>query len=46
VDPTSTYFRLIGSEIQVDTQQDFERMNEWSQANFGLRFWSRAADLV
>jgi mannose-6-phosphate isomerase-like protein (cupin superfamily) len=42
----STYFRIIGSEIQVETQEDFERMNEWSRMNFGLKFWSRKAELV
>jgi mannose-6-phosphate isomerase-like protein (cupin superfamily) len=42
----SSYFRFIGSEIQIESQEDFERMNEWSRVNFGLQFWSRAADLV
>jgi quercetin dioxygenase-like cupin family protein len=42
----STYFRIIGSEIgEIETQEQFARLNEYSRENFGIKFWARREDL-
>jgi quercetin dioxygenase-like cupin family protein len=37
----SEWFRVVGTEIgtEVNTEEDFDRLNRFADVNYGLRFW-------
>jgi quercetin dioxygenase-like cupin family protein len=37
----SEWFRVVGTEIgtEIETEEDFDRLNEFAYRNYGLRFW-------
>jgi hypothetical protein len=37
----SEWFRVVGTEIgtDIETEEDFDRLNEFAYRNYGLRFW-------
>jgi len=37
----SEWFRVVGTEIgtEINTEEDFDRLNRFADENYGLRFW-------
>jgi quercetin dioxygenase-like cupin family protein len=37
----SEWFRVVGTEIgtEINTEEDFDRLNRFADVNYGLRFW-------